>query len=182
MKSVLLFVVLSVPILLYSWKSLKAKQSHGIYRFFSWEAMLVLLVFNIRFWFQHPFSFPQIVSWIFLFISIWLVLAGIVMLKKHGKQSKTRQQNDLHAFEKTTKLVNTGIFRYIRHPMYSSLLFLTWGIFLKNPGWIFLGVAFLASLFLFLTARADENECIGYFGNAYRSYMKKTTRFIPFIF
>jgi protein-S-isoprenylcysteine O-methyltransferase Ste14 len=182
MKSVLLFVVLSVPVLLYSWKSLKAKQSHGFYRFLSWEAMLILLVFNIRFWFRNPFSFPQIVSWIFLLISIGLALPGFYLLKKHGKQAKTRQQNDLHAFEKTTQLVQTGIYRYIRHPMYSSLLFLTWGKFMKNPEWIFMGVAVLASLFLFLTARADENERIGYFGDTYRAYMKKTTRFIPFIF
>lgn len=182
MKSVLLFVVLSVPVLLYSWKSLKAKQSHGFYRFLSWETMLILLVFNIRFWFRNPFSFPQIVSWIFLLISIGLAISGFYLLKKHGKQAKTRQQNDLHAFEKTTQLVQTGIYRYIRHPMYSSLLFLNWGIFLKNPGWIVLGVAVLASLSLFLTALTDEKECIGYFGDAYRAYIKKTTRFIPFIF
>lgn len=42
MKSVLLFSLLSVPVLLYSWKSLKTKQSNGLYCFFSWEAMLVL--------------------------------------------------------------------------------------------------------------------------------------------
>jgi protein-S-isoprenylcysteine O-methyltransferase Ste14 len=39
------------------------------------------------------------------------------------------------AIEKTTILVTTGAYRYIRHPLYSSLLFLAWGIFFKAPSW-----------------------------------------------
>lgn len=35
--------------------------------------------------------------------------------------------------------------------------------------------------FLYLTALFDEKECVKYFGNRYREYMKRTKRFIPFI-
>ena len=30
--------------------------------------------------------------------------------------------------------------------------------------------------------RADEDECIRFFGAEYRDYMKRTKRFVPFVF
>jgi len=53
-------------------------------------------------------------------------------MKKIGKPGMNRDNKALYQFEKTSELIDTGIFKYIRHPLYSSLLFLTWGIFLKN--------------------------------------------------
>ena len=103
-------------------------------------------------------------------------------MKKKGKQQNIRQEENLYGFEKTSKLVTSGIYKYIRHPLYSSLFLLTWGILFKHPDWILLNVAIFASVFLFLTARADEKECIKYFGENYRDYMKRTKRFIPFLF
>jgi protein-S-isoprenylcysteine O-methyltransferase Ste14 len=65
--------------------------------------------------------------------------------------------------------------------MYSSLLFLTWGIWFKQPLWYTLPVALLASWLLWLTTRRDESECLTYFGEKYGEYMKRTKRLIPFI-
>jgi len=89
---------------------------------------------------------------------------------------------ELLSFEKTTQLVTSGIFHYIRHPLYSSLLLLTWGIFFKSLHWLGVILAITSSVFLFMTARADEMECMRYFGSAYAEYMQKTKRFIPFLF
>jgi protein-S-isoprenylcysteine O-methyltransferase Ste14 len=182
MAYLIAFNLLSIPIVIISWNSLKNPGGHGFYRFFSWESILILLVFKIEYWFINPFSVNQIISWIFLLISLGLVFAGIITLKRKGKQKTNREQEDLFTFEKTSELVKSGIYKYIRHPMYSSLLFLTWGIYLKNPDWIFLIAAVLSSLFLFATARTDEKECIEYFGDEYIEYLLKTKRFIPFIF
>ncbi|MCY1719198.1 isoprenylcysteine carboxylmethyltransferase family protein [Prolixibacteraceae bacterium Z1-6] len=176
------FILLSIPVILISWKSLKNKMSHGFYRFFSWEAILLLIIFKIEYWFTNPFAFHQIVSWLFLIISLWFALAGTSELKKQGKPTSQRNSPELFTFEKSSKLVDTGIYRYIRHPLYSSLLFLSWGTFLKNTDWIFLPVVILSNIFLYFTALADEKECIRYFGNAYAEYTKRTKRFIPFIF
>jgi len=182
MNYAIAFVLLSIPVFLISLKSLKTKGSHGFYRFFSWEAILVLFIFKIKFWFTDPFSWHQILSWILLFVSLWFVFAGIITLKKKGRQQNIRQEENLYAFEKTSELVTTGIYKYIRHPLYSSLFLLAWGIFLKKPDLILLHLTIFASSFLYLTARADEKECINYFGEEYREYMKKTKRFIPFLF
>jgi protein-S-isoprenylcysteine O-methyltransferase Ste14 len=88
----------------------------------------------------------------------------------------------LLAFEKTSSLVTSGIYHYIRHPLYSSLLFLTWGIFFKGLSWPGFLLALAATLFLIATARADEAECIRFFGAPYQAYMKRSKRFVPFLF
>lgn len=182
MDRYLIFIVLSIPIIILSWRTLFRVRSHGFYRFFSWECILWLLASNYRFWFDDPFCARQIFSWLLLFYSIYPVIAGSVQLKKAGKPIKSRDENALYRFEKTSKLVDSGIYQYIRHPLYSSLLFLTWGIFLKNTTLILFIVALLSSIFLFLTARFDEKECIQYFGEQYSAYMKRTKRFIPYLF
>ena len=182
MNRLLIFVILSLPIILISRKSLFRIQTHGFYRFFSWECILWLLVINVKYWFDNPFMIRQLFSWLFLFISIYFVISGVLLLKKIGKPVQGRNEEGLYSFEQTSNLVDTGIFKYIRHPLYSSLLLLTWGIFLKNITIETLISCLLSTLFLYLTARADEKECIQYFGKQYADYMRRTKRFIPFIF
>ena len=182
MDKTLLFGILSIPIILLSWRTLFRPRSHGFYRFFSWECIIWLFVSSYQVWFAHPFSLKQIFSWVFLIISIYLVITSVVLMHKFGKPGKEREDENLYSFERTSELVTQGIFKYIRHPMYSSLLFLTWGIYLKNPTLFLLIPAVLSSVFLFLTTLFDEKECIGYFGDKYRVYMKTSKRLIPFIF
>jgi protein-S-isoprenylcysteine O-methyltransferase Ste14 len=181
MENYLLFGLLSLPVIFISRKSLFRIKSHGFYRFFSWECILWLFAINVRFWFVDPFCLMQLFSWLFLFIATYLVLSGVIELRKAKRTDSGRSDDNLYEFEKTSKLVDTGIFKWIRHPMYSSLLFLTWGIFLKNTAGILLMVSILSSIFLIFTARVDERECIAYFGDNYRNYMKRTKRFIPYI-
>jgi protein-S-isoprenylcysteine O-methyltransferase Ste14 len=78
-------------------------------------------------------------------------------------------------------LVTTGIYGDIRHPMYSSLLLLAWGVFFKASSWPGLALAAAATGFLVATARAEERENIRFFGPSYESYMKRTKMFVPFI-
>jgi len=182
MERLIIFGILSLPVIIISRRNLFTVKSHGFFRFFSWECILWLFVSNYLFWFNEPFCTRQIFSWIFLFYAVYLVIAGVVLLKRKGKPVKIRNEKELFQFEKTSELIDQGIFRYIRHPLYSSLLFLTWGIFLKNTTASLLFIALLSSIFLYLTAIFDERECIHFFGNPYREYMKRTKRFIPFIF
>ncbi len=110
-----------------------------------------------------------------------MIIAGALLLRRARKPGVVRVDEKLFKFERTTELVTSGIFKYIRHPLYSSLMFLTWGIYFKNPTVIMTFVALLSSILLWFTATGDEKECIEYFGDRYRDYMKMTKRFIPFI-
>ena len=181
MLKIILFGILSLPVIIVSWRTLFDVKSHGFYRFFSWECIIWLFVSNYKLWFADPLSLKQIISWILLIISAYLVIAGVLLLKKAGKSIKERDDKSLFQFERTSELATSGIFNFIRHPLYSSLLFLTWGIYLKQPTVVLGLVALLSMVFLFITAIFDEKECIAYFGDSYREYMKKTKRFIPFI-
>ena len=132
MSKLIIFGILSLAIILISWRTLFNTKSHGFYRFFGWECMAWLFATNYKWWFVNPFSINQIISWILLIYSVYLVIAGMILIKNVGKPSSIRDEKNLFGFEKTTELIDTGVFRHIRHPLYASLIFVTWGIFLKN--------------------------------------------------
>jgi protein-S-isoprenylcysteine O-methyltransferase Ste14 len=181
-------LVLATGILAYfSRRALKQPRSHGFYRFFAWEAILILFILNVPGWFHNPQSWHQIISWFLLVISLIPLLLGVQSLKKAGRpisEIPSIQSDDetLFEFEKTTSLETSGIYKYIRHPLYCSLLLLAWGIFFKQPAWVSLLLALAASLFLTLTAAVEEQENIRFFGPPYQEYMRGTHRFIPFVF
>jgi protein-S-isoprenylcysteine O-methyltransferase Ste14 len=174
MTKTILFILGSIFIIWISIPSLRKPGSHGFYRFFAWEIVFGMFVFNLHGWFDHPFSWYQVLSWIFLITSLFPIIYGIILLRTIGKPT-----NEL---EGTTRLVTTGIFHFIRHPLYASLLYLACGIFFKSPSLLDGCLAGVAMAFLYATARADETECLLKFGADYAVYMKWTKMFIPFVF
>jgi len=178
----IVFAGASAGIVYVSWQSLANFRSHGFFRFFAWEAILVLILLNLEFWFHDPFSIHQLVSWPLLLISLFLVVHGMKLLRIAGRPDNKRDDAALVGLEKTTQLVTVGAFKYIRHPLYSSLLFLAWGVFFKWPNWLGGGLAAIATVFLVATSKAEEAENIRFFGSAYRDYMKQTKMFVPFLF
>ncbi len=186
-----LFVLASAALVYLSRKPLRAPRSHGFYRFFAWEAIVGLVVLNLPVWFRHPFAPAQIASWLLLLGSIYPVAAALRLLRAVGHTraragavaAGARDDPANYAFENTAQLVRVGIYRLIRHPMYASLLYLAWGVYLKRPGSL-AGIALVlaASIFLWLTALADEEECARVFGREYTAYMAHTHRFIPYLF
>jgi protein-S-isoprenylcysteine O-methyltransferase Ste14 len=180
MIRILLFIILSIPIVFISRRSLFSFINHGLYRFVAWECILWLAISNIFYWYKDMLSVNQIISWILLVLALYTVISGISIIKRSGKTDSLRD-NSLFEFEKTSKLIQTGIFKYIRHPLYASLILLTWGIFFKHVGYFLLFISVLSSLALLLTALIEERENIRYFGEKYRDYMKKTWMFFPYI-
>jgi protein-S-isoprenylcysteine O-methyltransferase Ste14 len=181
MSSLTLFCILSIPIILLSRRSLIHPKDHGFTRFFGWECIIWLLASNYKFWYDNPLEIRQVISWILLFVALYYVVAGFLLLKKFGKAESNEDRKSLYRFEKTTELVKKGIFRFIRHPLYGSLIFLAWGIFLKNTTVPLLFITILSTIFLYLTALREEKECLDYFGGIYSEYMNETKMFIPFV-
>ena len=179
---VILFVLATIGITWVSRLSLRDVQFHGFYRFFAWETILILFLVNMNYWFVDPFSLRQIISWSFLIVSLVLIYQGVQLFRRKGRLDQERSDPALVGIEKTTELVTTGVYHYIRHPFYSSLLFLGWGILLKNVNWIGILLAGLTTILLIITARKEEIENIQFFGENYQEYMKRTKMFVPFIF
>ncbi len=183
---VVIFACLSATLAYVSRASLGLPGSHGFYRFFAWECILGLSCLNLislTQWFGDPFSVHQLSSWFLLIASMVPVVYGGHLLRTLGKpDARRRDEKPLVWIEKTTALVTSGAFKYIRHPLYSSLLLLAWGVFFKRPSRVGGAVALGATAFLLATAKAEEVENVRYFGAAYRAYMRRTKMFIPFVF
>lgn len=170
----IVLIICTIVIIIFSWVfSIRDRRYHGIARFFSFESITILLIMNLKIWFMDPWSWHQIISWVLLFASIYPGIAGYLLLRNMGKSEKT--------FENTTVLVKSGIFKYIRHPLYCSLLLFGTGTMFKNPEIpqvIFGSINLIA---IYFTASIEEKEMILKFGEPYIQYMKETRMFIPFI-
>jgi protein-S-isoprenylcysteine O-methyltransferase Ste14 len=181
LKVAVLFVV-TAGFLWISRRSLRDARLHGFYRFFAWEAIVILVLVNIDRWFDDPFCLRQIVSWALLSISVYLVVYGTVLLYRTGKPNRVRHDPSLVGIERTTELVKTGVYRYIRHPIYGALVVGVWGVVLKHPSWLALSLALVGVALLTVTAKMEEAENVRHFGNEYRDYMRQTKMFIPYLF
>ena len=170
-----LFLTGSAALLWFSRKPLRHPGSHGFYRFFGWEAILAVVVLN------RNASGGQILSQSLLLVSLALLLLGVLGLVQRGRPGAQRGGQALFGWEQTTALVTSGVFGLIRHPLYASLLALDWGMFFRATGGVSLCFALIATYFMWRTTRADEEECLAYFGEPYRAYMKRTRRYIPWI-
>jgi protein-S-isoprenylcysteine O-methyltransferase Ste14 len=76
--------------------------------------------------------------------------------------------------------ITRGIYRYSRHPMYVTMVFLFLGVSVMSASWVFL-------LFTIITAvgvtrpyyvKIEEAQCIGHYGTSYLEYIKRTPRWI----
>jgi len=167
------FIVVSVGIVYLPRQSLRKPLSHGFFRFFAFECILGLFLLNARYWFREPFSIIHVISWLLLLSSLVMVVNGFYLLRT--------EERPKGMIENTTVLVKRGADRYIRHPLYSSLLLFSLGVFFKNisvPSTVF---ALFTTAFLVATAKAEEAENLQKFGNDYVAYMRETKMFIPFL-
>jgi protein-S-isoprenylcysteine O-methyltransferase Ste14 len=176
---VISFCILSLPLLALSWRTLFSLKNHGLYRWVVWECILWLAIQNYRHLIVEKFDLQQLISSALMIASLVFVLSAVYMMRQKGGVSRQRRDHTLFGFEKTTVLIESGIFKHVRHPMYSSLLFLAWGILFRNIEVTLLIVALIATCSGIVAALMEERENIEYFGERYRHYTLKTKMFIP---
>jgi protein-S-isoprenylcysteine O-methyltransferase Ste14 len=111
--------------------------------------------------------------------SIILAIHGFYLLREIGKPQGAVQGSSDLGFENTANLVIIGAYKYIRHPLYSSLLLIDWGAFFKHTTLLSGSLALGISAFLVATAKAEEKENMTRFGDEYSRYRKTTKMFIP---
>ena len=130
-------------------------------------------VFNFA---NYPYSAVQLVLGALTFaFALWLFRRTHKDLGKNW--SVTLEIKDSH------KLITGGVYRYVRHPMYSAFFLWALAQLILIPNWIAgpAGVIGFGTLFLFRIGR-EEKMMLDTFGDEYRAYSARTARLIPGVF
>jgi protein-S-isoprenylcysteine O-methyltransferase Ste14 len=111
------------------------------------------------------------------------VLAGALYLFYRAHHDLGRNWSVTLAVREQHTLVTTGIYRRLRHPMYSAFFLAAVAQALLLPNWIAGPAAFVGFGTLFFGRLwREERMMIETFGDEYRRYMARTSRIIPGIF
>ncbi len=80
------------------------------------------------------------------------------------------------------RLVTSGLYRWVRHPSYTSVIVLCAGIALAYRSWFW--TALIPSMVFGLTRRmaVEEKFLLEHFGEEYRVYMARTKRLLPGVY
>ena len=131
-------------------------------------------------------GFPAIAERPFVPALAWLGIAtGLFSLWLFWRTHKELGRNWSVSLEVRDKheLITGGVYRYVRHPMYSA--FFLWAVaqFLLLPNWVagLSGIVGFGTLYLFRVGR-EEKLMLDAFGEEYRAYMRRTARVVPWIY
>jgi protein-S-isoprenylcysteine O-methyltransferase Ste14 len=115
----------------------------------------------------NPSSFTKTLGWLLLVIATIPMIWGLFFLR-------------LRAYRPTEHdtLVSGGIFKHIRHPIYSGLLIDFAAIILLRPATPVLIACVLGWGFVLIQARLEEIDLVKRIP-AYREYMQEVPRFFP---
>jgi protein-S-isoprenylcysteine O-methyltransferase Ste14 len=117
-------------------------------------------------------------------ISFILFFSGLTVL---GIASKTFDLKEFiglkkHQLNAQNKLVTKGIYKYVRHPLYTGTILVTVGCFLYLPTLSVMVFLVLTFIYIEIGSRLEEQKLIEEFGNDYIEYCKTVKRYFPFIY
>jgi len=101
-------------------------------------------------------------------------LAGLWSLGRQFSGHVTLQHNH--------QLVQTGVYRHLRHPMYLGFAIATAGLVLVFRSWLVFPVLIWNLIFLLLRIRQEERLLSEHFGSEFESYRRRTWRLLPFVY
>jgi protein-S-isoprenylcysteine O-methyltransferase Ste14 len=129
---------------------------------------------------------PRVADYMFSPATAWLgvivfALSLALFYRTHGDLgrfwSRTLEIRPSH------QLVTTGVYSYVRHPMYSAFFLWALAQALLLPNWVAgpAGLAGFGTLFCFRVRREERMMELA-FGDTYRAYAARTQRLIPGLF
>ncbi|MDH5406187.1 MAG: isoprenylcysteine carboxylmethyltransferase family protein [Candidatus Aminicenantes bacterium] len=124
--------------------------------------------------FQRGWAVLGIAGWVLLYSGLILRLVSIGTLRRHYTHSI--------AILEGHRLIKEGIYRYIRHPGYLSLLLVFLGIPLAFGSWVGLIIyGGLAIPLIIHRIRLEERLLEEHFREEYATYKEKTPCLFPFL-
>lgn len=109
-----------------------------------------------------------------ILLIIFLMVVGLIIVV-HAMIS-------LPVSKRGKELVTKGPYKYVRHPIYSAVIFLFYpAIALLLKSWFLLIGTVLVYLIFKIVIRYEEKHLIETFGDKYKEYMNNVQQFIPFL-
>jgi len=113
-------------------------------------------------------------------LSMFISLSGFFVGIYAITYNKISNFNIVPEIKKEAQLITQGIYSYIRHPMYFSVLLIMLGVICVQIDILNIFIYALLVFVLYLKAKKEEflwsNK-----SNEYKKYQKKTKMFIPFL-
>jgi len=83
---------------------------------------------------------------------------------------------------KSAQLKVSGINQYVRHPLYFSMLLISWGLVFYFPFTTVLVFTIITNLYIIIGTRLEENKLVIDFGKAYQDYQLRVPMLLPLKF
>lgn len=119
-------------------------------------------------------------------ISFVGVISGLlgVAISVSGRVSLGTNWANAHEYQIKQKqiLVTKGIYKYIRHPIYTGMLFALTGAELVCQSYLFIVVFMVMFIWAYTRGKREEKILEEHFGKEYVEYKKRSKMLIPFIF
>ena len=117
----------------------------------------------------------QILKFISLALSTW----GVIIIKMAFKNYRLREFLGFSNTEGQLELVQSGVLKYVRHPIYSGTILLFIGFWLFIPNVLNLVTVICTFLYLPIGIRLEEQKLEEEYGDLYRRYKDKVPALIP---
>jgi protein-S-isoprenylcysteine O-methyltransferase Ste14 len=127
-----------------------------------------------RTWFVIPFPVP---IWVQM-IGLCLAVLSLIFLVWTHRTLGLFWTFKLEIREKH-KLVTSGPYSRIRHPMYAALLAFMFATGIIAVDWLILVITALNLPLIYKRIEGEEQMMIDHFGNEYLQYMRRTRRLLP---
>jgi len=130
--------------------------------------------------------FPNLVSWASIQLPAWvrwlgvgIAVAGFLLLE-WSHRALGRNWSDQPRITETQQLVQSGPYRWIRHPIYTSFLLILGSTLLITANW-FVGGLWIAAVSSdgLIRIRYEEAAMLKKFGDAYIDYQRRTGLILP---
>lgn len=124
---------------------------------------------------------PELISFILKPLGLIILISGTYVNIKGRIDLGLNWANQVTIYT-DQKLITTGIYKYIRHPLYGSIIFMFYGACLIYPNYLaFLSNTLIFIPFMYYRARQEETLLKEKFSD-HNNYSEKTGMLFPKIF
>ena len=102
----------------------------------------------------------------------------IICIRKYFYELSGVQALENKPVEKPT-LQQTGLHKYVRHPLYFGTLLFVWGLFLLMPSISNLIAVVVLTIYVLIGIHLEEQKLVLEYGEEYKRYSKKVPKLIP---